>query len=79
MDIYKDMLCKALGEFVYDLIHENLQLDYNHAINSMAVQALDKIRAILQNDALSDFQCVEEILSVIEGLGSDGGNRHDFS
>jgi len=44
-------------------------------------KALEKIRAILADDALSDAECfrkIEAIVCVLEELGSDGGGRHDF-
>ena len=44
-------------------------------------KALQKIKAILENEALSDEECfykIEEIVCVFEELGSDGGSRHDF-
>ena len=44
-------------------------------------KALRKIKAILENDALADSECfqqIEEIVCTFEELGSDGGSRHDF-
>ena len=40
--------------------------------------ALEAIREIVMDDSLSDFDCVEKIVSIFEELGSDGGVRHDF-
>lgn len=44
-------------------------------------KALEKIRAILADDALSDAECfrkIEAIVCILEELGGDGGGRHDF-
>ncbi len=42
------------------------------------MRALEKIRGILADGALDDFECVERIVQVMEGLGADCGDRHDF-
>ena len=39
---------------------------------------LQRIKAVIDNDSLSDFDCVEEIVCIFEEFGSDGGSRHDF-
>ena len=41
-------------------------------------EALQKIKALIEDDGLSDFECVEEIICVLEEIGSLGGGRHDF-
>lgn len=43
--------------------------------------ALCRIKEILEDETLDDPQCfqkIEEIVCVLENLGSDGGLRHDF-
>ena len=40
--------------------------------------ALHEIRAILDDETLDDFQCVEAIVQVYEKIGANGGSRHDF-
>ena len=44
-------------------------------------KALAKIKAIIEDDALADSECfqqIEEIVCAFEALGSGGGSRHDF-
>ena len=48
-------------------------------INHDCLGALGGIRAVLDNDQLSDSECIEEIVCILEGIGSNGGSRHDFS
>lgn len=48
------------------------------ALQDENLRALRQIREILADNALTDFECVEKILAVMEGLGLDGGDRHDF-
>lgn len=50
----------------------------NEAFRLKTFQALAAIRAILDDDTLDDFMCVEKIVQVFEWLGSGGGSRHDF-
>jgi len=40
--------------------------------------ALEEIKAIIQNDSLSDFACIEKIVCVLGTYGSSGGSRHDI-
>ena len=44
-------------------------------------RSLAKIRDIIRDDTLSDEDCflkIEEIICILEEMGSDGGIRHDF-
>ena len=43
--------------------------------------ALKRIKAILEDDSLDDENCfwrIEEIVRVLENIGTDAGSRHDF-
>ena len=42
------------------------------------MRALERIRDILAESALDDFECVEQIVQVMETLGIACGDRHDF-
>ncbi len=42
------------------------------------MRALERIRDILADSALDDFECVEQIVQVMETLGIACGDRHDF-
>ena len=77
MEIYKEIICKELGYAIYDALGAK-DIDYTGVVNLKSLQALEKIKAIIKNDSLRDFECVEEIVSVLEYLGSNGGSRHDF-
>lgn len=44
-------------------------------------RALQEIREVLRDGRLEDPECfrrIEQIVTVYEDLGSDGGGRHDF-
>ena len=56
--------------------------DPNKIIHDECYIALQKIKAIIEDDSLDDKQCfekIEQIVLLFEELGSDGGPRHDFS
>jgi len=79
MELYKEILVKALSqEEMHVTFPDLLQLNANEIIEARCYQALQKIQAIIHNDDLSDFACIEEIVRVFEELGSGGGTRHDF-
>ncbi|TCL45359.1 hypothetical protein [Harryflintia acetispora] len=48
------------------------------AYKDKAALSLQKIKNILEDVALSDFDCIEEILNVYKNLGYIINHRHDF-
>lgn len=42
------------------------------------MRVLERIRDILADSALDDFECVEQIVQVMETLGIACGDRYDF-
>lgn len=79
MKLFKDILAQVLSK-------QDLQITINdwnmqellHTLNFTMLGALEQILLSLQDDELSDFECIEEIVEIFEDLGSDCGNRHDF-
>lgn len=43
-----------------------------------AIKALDEIHAVLQNAGVNDFECIEQIVLIMEEIGYNCGYRHDF-
>ena len=78
MELYKDVLVRILEKEVVSVIFPNINIDINELAALACYDALQKIKAIIENDDLSDFECVEMIVCVLEDIGSDGGFRHDF-
>jgi len=78
MELYKDILAKALSQEEMHVTFPDLQLNATEIVEMQCYQTLQKIQAIIRNDDLSDFACVEEIVRLFEELGSGGGTRHDF-
>ena len=81
MDLYKEILVKILENRKIEVAFSNLSINVTEIVEQESYKALQKIKAVIQNDSLSDnegFMEIEEIICLFEELGSGGGNRHDF-
>lgn len=79
MELYKELLLQILSE-------ENMQISFNNLnanelLESVCYRTLCRIKEIIEDDTLDDPECfmkIEEIVCVLEEVGSSGGIRHDF-
>ena len=82
MELFQEILCHTLA-------NEKAQVSFSGLADTEIIKiaelecykALQKIKAILEDDSLEDSECfyrIEEIVCVFEDLGSGCGNRHDF-
>ena len=81
MDLYKQILIKVLQKEQAEICFPNLKISAEEIVETVCYRALKKIKEIIQDDSLSDEQCfeqIEEVVCVLEKIGSDGGSRHDF-
>ena len=78
MELFKEILIKLLEKEEISVVFPNLKIDTARLVELESYGALQKIKAVIQDDSLSDFACVERIVCVFEELGSGGGCRHDF-
>lgn len=81
MDLYKEILTHALADERMEVRFPDLELDAKALVDSVCYRTLEQIRAILQDDSLSDAGCffqIEAIVSAFEAIGSGCGTRHDF-
>lgn len=60
------------------IIFLNVNLSAEEIVRKEFYRAIQKIKTIIEDDDLSDFECVERIVYVLEDLGSYGSNKHDF-
>ena len=75
MELYQQIFASCIGPVTIDT------RTAKEIVAGGSYKALEKIRAILADDALSDAECfrkIETIVCVWGELGSDGGGRHDF-
>ena len=82
MELYQEILCHVLAnEKIQVSFPELINTDVTKIVELECYKALAKIKAILEDDALADSECfqqIEEIVCAFEALGSNGGSRHDF-
>lgn len=78
MELFKEILIKALAKEEINIIFPNFEFGVTEVIEIESFKALQKIKTIIENDNLSDFECIERIVCIFEDIGSGGGNRHDF-
>lgn len=81
MELYQEILCHVLANEKIQVSFPQLEnTDVSKIVELECYKALGKIKAILEDDALSDSECfqqIEEIVCTFEELGSNG-SRHDF-
>ena len=77
MDIKLELLQNYIYDYLKDLFETNT-IDTSKLIDTSAVMALDKIKEVIQNDDLSDFDAIENIVLILEEFNIDCGGRHDF-
>lgn len=81
MELYKEILTHYLTSQTIQITFPDLQLNAKEIVEMQCYQALNQIKAIIQNGDLSDEECfmkIEEIICALEAVGSSGGVRHDF-
>lgn len=78
MDLFKEILINILMNEEINVNFPNLKFSATEIIEIESFKALQKIKTIIEDDSLSDFDCIEEIVCVFEKIGSGGGIRHDF-
>lgn len=81
MELYKEILAHALTYGEVKIVFENPDEEISKIVEGQCYQALQKIKAIIADDRLEDDACfakIEEIVCVLEEIGSNGGGRHDF-
>lgn len=80
MELYKEILAHALMRGEVEITFPG-ECDPAEIVEGECYKALEKIKAVIRDDSLSDEECfmkVEEIVNVLESVGSSGGFRHDF-
>lgn len=78
MELLEQILVRALEKEQIAVTFTNASWNAGKVGEMLALQALSEIRDVLNDDDLSDFDCVEKIVVILEAFGSNGGARHDF-
>lgn len=81
MELYKEILVKILADEEIQVTFPNLKVNPTEIVESESYRALQRIKAVLDDDNLTDSECfmkIEEIIYIFESLGISCGVRHDF-
>ncbi len=81
MELYKEMLINILEKENVSVEFKNCKINPTEIVNLAYYRALCDIKAILQDNSLTDKECfakIEQIIVLFESIGSSGGDRHDF-
>ena len=81
MELYKEILIHALKQESLLVTFSHPDIDEKEIVNTIRYQALLKIKAILENDSLSNADCfmqIEKIVEVFESFDTRISYRHDF-
>ena len=79
MDLYKEILIHALECGKVKVIFPKMSI--SEITEGICYMALQRIKDIVHDENLDDEECfmkIEEIICVLESIGSDCGFRHDF-
>ncbi len=80
MEIYKEILTRALirsGNM--KITFEGVKIENpNQLVEGICCKTIERIQRVLDNDELEDFECIERIVQLLEGIGVECGSRHDF-
>lgn len=77
MDLKLELLTNAVCEAVKYSIAD-IQIDASRIIETESFMILNEIRNIIQNQELSDFDIVENIVIIFEKHNISSGSQHDF-
>ena len=80
MELWQEIMCKLFQQREINIVIPQIT-DINKIFEMECYKALEKISKIIKNRDLDDKECfmeIEKIVCVFEGIGSNGGNRHDF-
>ena len=81
MELYRELLIHALMRGEIQISISNEEVEISKIVEGKCYRALQKIKAIIDDDSLEDEECfqkIAEIICVLEDIGTNGGNRHDF-
>ena len=77
MNIKIDLLRNYVNDFILCKL-EDFEIDADKIADTTAIKALAEIQSIVQNEKYSDFDALEEIVTIFEKYHLDFGARHDF-
>ncbi len=77
MNIKLELLSNSISDTVVQSLR-NISIDADKIADTTATSALSEIQKVIQNEDISDFDAVEEIVCIFEKYKISAGVRHDF-
>lgn len=79
MKLGKDILIEALAKKRIRVVFENLQSENPYEIvEQVCSKTILRIQRVLNNAEINDYECIEKIVRLLEGIGVNSGSRHDW-
>ena len=81
MQLFQEILAQAINDGKLQIVFQCGEQTVSEITERICYQTLAKIKAIIQDDSLSDPECfakIEEIVCALEEIGVHCGSRHDF-
>ncbi len=81
MELWSEILCAILEHQTAEVTFPNLKLNPKEIVEMECYKALKHIKELIEDEKLNDADCfrkIEEVVRLLESMGSDGGSRHDF-
>lgn len=75
MNIEEEIVCKIMEDAVSKVFVTN---DFSITVKEKSFEILEKIRIVICNNVLSDFEMIEEIVKILNSYGINTGGCHDF-
>ncbi len=77
MNIKLELLKEEIADYVMSRM-EGLDIDADKIADTVAINALSEIQNVIQNDDISDFDAIEQIVCIFEKHNISARARHDF-
>ena len=80
-ELFREIFAWTLTTGEISVSFSGMEKSVEEVIEGHCYKALQKIKAVIQDDSLEDPECfkkIEEIVCALESIGSNGGRRHDF-
>lgn len=81
MRLYEEILLQVIRNSEENILSSAFIPELAGMVESVSYKALCKIKQIIQDESLSDKECfqqIEEVICVLEEIGSNGGERHNL-
>lgn len=81
MRLYEEILLQAIRNSEENILSSAFIPELAEIVESVSYKALCKIKQMIQDESLSDKECfqqIEEVICILEEIGSNGGERHNL-